>query len=99
MSLPATTSGVLIEQVQPTSPAATAGLLSSSKSVTVGGQSVMVGGDVITAIDGQAVSSIQELQIATAGHTIGQKVTLTILRDGKSMDVSVTLAARPAALP
>ncbi len=99
MSLPATTSGVLIEQVQPNSPAATAGLLSSSKSVTVGGQSVMVGGDVITAIDGQAVSSIQELQIATAGHTVGQKVTLTILRDGKTMDVSVTLAARPAALP
>jgi serine protease Do len=99
MNLSANQSGVLIEQVQPGSPAAAAGLVSSSKSVTIGGQSVFVGGDVITAIDQQPITAMQDLQMMILQDSVNQKVTLSILRDGKPMDVSVTLAARPAALP
>ncbi len=99
MNLSANQQGVLIEQVQPGSPAATAGLVSSSKSVTIGGQSVSVGGDVITAIDQQPITAMQDLQTMILQDTVNQKVTLTILRDGKPLDVTVTLAARPATLP
>jgi S1-C subfamily serine protease len=99
MNLSANQQGVLVEQVQPNSPAAAAGLESSTKSVTIGGQDVLVGGDVITAIDQQPITGMQDLQAMILQDNVNQKVTLTILRDGKSMDVSVTLTARPATIP
>jgi serine protease Do len=99
MNLSASQQGVLIEQVQPNSPASQAGLQSSSKSVTIGGQSVFVGGDVITAIDQQPITAMQDLQMTILQDSVNQKVTLSILRGGKSLDVSVTLAARPATVP
>jgi S1-C subfamily serine protease len=99
LNLSANQPGVLIEQVQPNSPAATAGLQSSTKSVTIGGQSVFVGGDVITAIDQQPITSMQDLQMLILQDNVNQKITLTILRDGKSLEVPVTLAARPTSIP
>ncbi len=56
----------------------------------------MTGGDVITAIDGQTVSSMDDLLAFLQQSKVDQKVTLTIDRNGKSMEVTVTLAARPA---
>ena len=59
---------------------------------------VPTGGDIITAIDGQPVHGFDDLTAYLFMKTsVGQTVTLTILRDGKSMDVKATLAARPAA--
>ena len=98
MNLPADQSGALIEQVQSGSPAEQAGLQSSSKSVTINGQDVMVGGDVITAIDHQNITGMQDLQTILRQDKVGQQVTLTILRDGKQQDVTVTLAARPSTI-
>jgi len=57
---------------------------------------VMAGGDVITAIDGQTVSSMDDLLSFLQQAKVDQKVKLTIDRNGKSMEVTVTLAARPA---
>ena len=99
MNLSADQSGVLVEQVQSNSPAEQAGLQGSSKSVTINGQDVMVGGDVITAIDHQAITGMQALQSILRQDKVDQKVTLTILRDGKQQDVTVTLAARPSTTP
>ena len=56
----------------------------------------MVGGDVITAIDHQTITGMQDLQTILRQDKVGQQVTLTILRDGKQQDVTVTLAARPS---
>lgn len=89
--LPANLQGVLVEQVQNGSPAANAGLQGSNNSVTVNGQQLGVGGDVITAINGTAVASVQDLQ-AQLQNLAGQTVTLTILRNGQQMDVKVNLA-------
>ena len=99
MNLSADQSGVLVEQVQSNSPAEQAGLQGSSKSVTINGQDVMVGGDVITAIDHQAITGMQALQSILRQDKVDQKVTLTILRDGKQQDITVTLAARPSTIP
>ena len=96
LGLSANQSGVLVESVRPSSPAEQAGLQGGTKSVTIGGQDVMTGGDVITAIDGPTVSSMDELLIFLQQSKVDQKVTRTIDRNGKSMEVTVTLAARPA---
>lgn len=89
--------GALVEEIFPKSPAEKAGLNGSNKQVTIDGQNVDVGGDVITAIDSQSVTEMDDLIAYLARNTkVDQKVTLTILRDGKQETLDVTLAARPS---
>jgi 2-alkenal reductase len=96
MNLDLSQRGALVEEVMPNSPAEKAGLQGSSKQVTIDGQTTNVGGDLITAIDNQPVLQIDDLIAYLAGAKVDQKVTLTILRDGKQQTLDVTLAARPA---
>ncbi len=77
LGLPKGAKGVVIVEVIPGSPAASAGLRQ---------------GDVIRQIDGNQVSSAYELRTAIAGTKPGTQVTLTVLRDGKEMKTQVTLA-------
>jgi 2-alkenal reductase len=96
LGLPSDQTGVLVESVRSNSPAEQAGLQGGTKSVTIGGQEVMTGGDVITAIDGQTVTGMDDLLSILQQSKVGQKVTLSIVRDGQQQEVTVTLAARPA---
>jgi serine protease Do len=97
MKLDAGQRGALVEEIFPNSPAEKAGLQGSSQEVTIDGQTAKVGGDVITAIDGQPVVEMDDLIAYLARSTkVDQKVTLTILRDGKEKTLDVTLAARPS---
>jgi len=93
-----TQGGALVEKVYPDSPAAKAGITGGDQTVTVQGQQFTIGGDVITAADGQTITSADELIAFLAQKKAGDKVTLTIERDGKTQDVTVTLAERPANL-
>ena len=79
--------GVLILNVDPDGPAAKAGL----KPTTRDDNGDVSLGDVITAVDGQPVQKISELDGALDKHKVGDTVTLTIERDGKKQDVKVTL--------
>ena len=98
MKLDSTQRGALVGEVLPNSPAEKAGLRGSSQQVTIDGQTANVGGDVITAIDGQPVVEMNDIIAYLASNTqVGQKVTLTILRDGKQETLDVKLAARPSA--
>ena len=97
MKLDATQRGALVEEIVPNGPADKAGLQGSDRQTTIDGEDINVGGDVITAIDGTPVKSMDDIIAYLANHTdIGQKVTLTILRAGKEKSIDVTLAARPA---
>ena len=53
------------------------------------------GGDVIVAFDGDEVTSSAELQSAVDGKQPGDKVSITVLRDGERRTVEVTLGTRP----
>ena len=48
-------------------------------------------GDIILAADGVPVSRIEDLQVVRRSHSIGDTVTLTILRNGRTMDIDVVL--------
>ena len=89
MNLPNGQQGVLVEQVQSGSLAEKAGLKAGSKSVTINGQNVTVGGDIITAVNGQSVTSIDDLRSALAQLPQDHPLTLTVLRDGKETQVQV----------
>ncbi|WP_255595988.1 S1C family serine protease [Cellulomonas sp. C5510] len=52
--------------------------------------------DVIVAIDGRAVAGAESLTGYVRAHASGDEVTLTVVRDGKAMDVDVTLATLEA---
>lgn len=97
MNLPSDTRGALVDQVTPGGPAANANLQGSNTNVTINGVQGTVGGDIITAIDGQAVHSMSDIIAYLAIHTqVDQTVTLSILRDGKAQNVQVTLGTRPS---
>jgi S1-C subfamily serine protease len=84
--------------VQAGSPAAKAGLKAGNEGDTIqaSGNDVPVGGDIIIAVDGQTVRHFDDLTSYLFNKTkVGQTVTLTVLRNGKTLDVKVTLAARP----
>ena len=97
MKLQANQRGALVETVASGGPADKAGIKGSTTTVTISGQQVNVGGDIVTAYNGQTVKSSDDLItfLARSG-TVGQNVTLTILRSGNQMQVQVTLGARPA---
>jgi len=96
MKLPAGTRGALVEQVSAGGPAANAGLQASATDVTINGVQGTVGGDIITAIDGQTINSMSDIIAYLAIHTqVGQTVTLTIMRNGQTQTVQVTLGNRP----
>ena len=92
MDLPADQIGVLIEQVQAGSPAGEVGLQGSDKPVTINDEDILVGGDVITAVDGEEVASVQELAAYLQEVEVGGEVTLSLIRDGKQITVNVTLS-------
>ena len=53
-------------------------------------------GDIITAIDGTTLDAAHTLDQVVAGYGPGQTIKLSVLRDGQTTDVSVTLGTRPA---
>ena len=97
MNLPTNQRGALVEAVAAGSPAEKAGLQASQEQVTINGQQVLVGGDVITAYNEQLVKSSGDLvTILARSGLVGQTASLTVLRGGKQIQVQVTIGVRPS---
>ena len=90
--------GVLIAAVTQGSPAEKAGLKGGSQQSQLQGQTLVGGGDIITAIDGEKVSGMDDLISIINQHKPGDTVTLTVLSGTSTKDVDVTLTERPANL-
>ena len=89
--------GSLISSVVSGGPADEAGLQGAGdeSKVEFQGRKVAVGGDTIVAVNGEKLVSENDLSRLIATYNPGDDVTLTVIRDGKEMDVDVTLGARP----
>lgn len=95
MDLDADIEGVLIATVTAGSPADAANLRGSYKPVEINGVEILVGGDIITAVDGEDVADMDALAETIADKEPGDEITLTFLRDGESDNVDVTLGEKP----
>ena len=83
--------GLLIVQVVPGSAAERAGLRGGTERAYLGNVPITLGGDLMVAIDGQAIEDQQELSHVMQNHRAGDSVTLTIYRGRKRMDIKVVL--------
>ena len=85
--------GVYITNVVNGSAADRAGL--SGATVPDGTGELARGGDVITAIDGREVTTVQELARIIDGHEVGEEVALTVVRDGDVIEIATVLLEWP----
>jgi S1-C subfamily serine protease len=83
--------GLLIVRVVQGGAADRAGLRGGNDRAMLGNQPIMIGGDLIVAIDGQDVQDQQELSRVMNGHRAGDTIRVTIYRGKRKMQVQVTL--------
>ena len=84
--------GFLVEEILPGSPAAEAGLKAGGRIVMVGAKSYVLGGDIITAVNGQDVKAGSEIAHALLDSRPGQSVRLSVYRQGQTREVSIRLS-------
>jgi len=99
MGVPSDQKGVLVEQVYSGSPADMAGLRGSYKPVTIEGQQILVGGDIIIAVEGKEVDGVEDLQRVLQEFEPEQRVSLGMLRDDEHIEIEITLGERPDSIP
>lgn len=95
MKIPFDKGAYLIDVIE-NGPSAKANLQGATRETNINGRSIIIGGDVITAINGQPVSSFDDLLIyISLFASPNQDVTVTIWRNGEYEDVDIRLEARP----
>jgi S1-C subfamily serine protease len=87
--------GLMIEVIEPGSPAEGAGLRGGQFEIGIGGRSLLLGGDIITAVNGTPVTSSEKLLEVMQGLTVGATIRLTIFREGAYRNVEYPLPERP----
>ena len=84
-------SGLLILEVVPGSAAERAGLRGGTERAYLGNAPIMIGGDLVVAIDGQPVEDQQDLSHVMQNHRSGDTVTVTVYRVKRRMDFKLVL--------
>lgn len=88
--------GFLVTEVTSGSPAERSGIRGEGALTDINGRQIELGGDVIVAVDNVSVRKIDDLlSYLQSERSIGETVTLTVIRDGKNQEIGMTLAARP----
>jgi S1-C subfamily serine protease len=89
--------GALVQEIVDDSPAENSGLEAGSDEITFQGQDgIVTGGDLIVAVDRKELTREHDLADEISGRTTGEKVQLTVLRDGERRRLEVELGRRPA---
>ena len=86
--------GFLIFSVEETSPADTAGLRGGDRVVTIDGRPIVLGGDVIVAIDNMDVQGAEDIEALLAKKTIGDGIVFTVIRGNSTQNFNVVLGAK-----
>ena len=84
-------SGVLIQRVIPGGAADKAGLHGGNQKAYVGNTPIMIGGDLIVAIDGQQVTDPQDISAIMDKHQAGDIVSVTVFRGKREMTFKLKL--------
>jgi len=86
--------GLLVEQTAKGGPAAAAGIRGGDRVAEAGMRRIIIGGDVIVALDGQKVTNQYDVDVLLNRKRPGDTVTLTVYRGAKKVDVPVKLGER-----
>ncbi len=87
--------GLLIEVVEPGSPAAAADVRGGSIDVALDGDGLLLGGDILTQINGKPVDTPERLERGMHAFQVGETVRLTLFRSGRTREVEVRIPERP----
>ena len=91
LSFSASQQGLLIERITANGPAARGGLKAGDQIRSLGFQRLIIGGDLIVAIDGKDIARELDLDVILNHKKPGDAVRVTVFRGGKKMDLNVTL--------
>jgi S1-C subfamily serine protease len=89
------TPGYLVEVVYDGSPADKAGVRGGNLSVVIQGEEYLLGGDIVTAIQGTAVRNHQDYLARVKTFRPGQRVRMIIFREGHQREITLTVTERP----
>jgi S1-C subfamily serine protease len=89
------TPGYLVEVVYDGSPADQAGVRGGSLAVVIQGEEYLLGGDILTAIQGTPVRTHKDYVARVRTLKPGQRVRITLVRDGQPREVTLTVGERP----
>ena len=87
--------GFLIEVVEPGSPAQQANLRGGGLELNISGRDFLIGGDIITRLNGTRLTSPDKVIEALRAVEVGASVSMTVFREGRYLDVKYTLPERP----
>jgi S1-C subfamily serine protease len=90
--------GLLVQEVVRGSSEEAAGIRGAREVVDIGNVELGIGGDLITAVDGQPVDREDALVRAITNKRVGDTISLTVLRNGHALSVPVKLLRPPADL-
>ncbi|MBY0403795.1 MAG: trypsin-like peptidase domain-containing protein, partial [Cyanobacteria bacterium] len=88
--------GIMVGRIVPGGPAQKAGVREANKELQVGNRRILLGGDIVTAVDGRAIKTIDSFINYVESKRPGDSITLSIVRDGKSLKIVVKLEERPS---
>jgi S1-C subfamily serine protease len=87
--------GVLVIQVVRGGPADQADLRGGNREIAIDGVRFRLGGDIITAINENRITGMEQLAKQINGMRVGETLSLHIVRDGRHQEIRVLLAERP----
>ena len=89
------TDGLLVEVIEPGSPAEAAGMRGGEVEFTLGTLSLLLGGDIVTSINGVPTSEAEKIAPIMRGLKVGSMLTMSVFREGETREIIYTLPERP----
>ena len=87
--------GFLVETIEPGSPAQQAGVHGGGLPITIAGMEFLLGGDIITDINGQSLDDPDKFVKLVRSFKVGDKVRLTLYRENETRVIEFSLPERP----
>ncbi len=87
--------GLLLVELWENGPLAQNDVRGAQEEVIYGNQRVFIGGDIVTTLNGQAINSLEQLDLLLADFRVGEPVDLTVIRDDQERTVNLNLGEEP----